>query len=291
MCPTAVAGALGGTPLTRSADGGHTRKDAGADEHLRNRMGFGSGGLATLGQLGPDRLPVVRAEVATCELAVALLFDTGAVDDRNAIASPLIDRGLVLPEASDERRLKALAVEERGPMFHDASMVDSDYGGQVESSTTVLSNRHINAGPYASGMAERISFGFGARLKKARKDAGISGEELGKRAGEGGKNATKQSVSDWEAERHYPKADQIRVICLKLNISADELILGDIRENAKIARAQSALESLTPEQRAQLLRAMTGPAASDARVGLFIDPAPPHALDSDFSELPKKRGT
>lgn len=113
---------------------------------------------------------------------------------------------------------------------------------------------------------EGQKFGFGARLKAARQNAGLTQAELGKGAGEFGKDANKQSISDWEAERYYPKVDQLRIICLRLNASADELVFGDVKEAAKMAQAVSAVQQLTAEQRAELLRKMHGPGVSDERV-------------------------
>lgn len=114
------------------------------------------------------------------------------------------------------------------------------------------------------------SFGFGERLRKARKEKGWSQSEMGKGAGENGRNASKQSVTDWEKERHYPKADQIRVLCLRLGVTADELIFGDVRAAANLAHAESAISQLTPEQRHALLAKMLGPAVSDEMVELKV---------------------
>lgn len=112
-------------------------------------------------------------------------------------------------------------------------------------------------------MTNTISFGFGERLREARKAARLTGAELGKGAGESGRDASKASVSDWESERHYPKADQLRVICLKLNISADHLVFGDIRNDVKMLQAEATIEVLTPEQRRVLLEKMIGGVAPD----------------------------
>lgn len=134
-------------------------------------------------------------------------------------------------------------------------------------------------------MVNTNSFGFGARLKKARQEKGMSGIELGRGAGENGKDASKQSVSDWEAERHYPKADQLRVICLKLNIAVDDLIFGDVKEHIKVIQAESAIQALTHEQRMDLLAKMMGPAVTDARVERFIPAPPADPLHSDLGAL------
>jgi transcriptional regulator with XRE-family HTH domain len=123
-------------------------------------------------------------------------------------------------------------------------------------------------------MDKRHPFGFGERLKAARTARGISGAELGKGAGENGRDATRQSVSDWEHDRHYPKADQLRIICLKLNVSADHLIFGDLRQSVAVAKAASAVQELTDEQRRQLLALMLGPAASDQHVEKHLPPPP-----------------
>jgi transcriptional regulator with XRE-family HTH domain len=124
-------------------------------------------------------------------------------------------------------------------------------------------------------MDKSASFGFGARLKEARMAAKLSGAELGRGAGEKpGKDASKQSVADWEAERHYPKADQIRLICLKLNTSADYLIFGDIKRDAELAKAASVVQALTDEQRKKLLAMMLGPAVPDGEVAKHLPPSP-----------------
>jgi transcriptional regulator with XRE-family HTH domain len=107
-------------------------------------------------------------------------------------------------------------------------------------------------------MASNNNFGFGARLKEARQRAGLSGTELGKGAGENGKDASKASVSDWENDRHYPKADQLRVICLKLNISSDFLVFGDVKDELNLIQAETTIQMLTPEQRRALLAKMLG---------------------------------
>ena len=107
-------------------------------------------------------------------------------------------------------------------------------------------------------MTNTTSFGFGLRLKGARKAAKLTGAELGAGAGEGGRDASKASVSDWEHERHYPKADQLRVICLKLNISADHLVFGDIKDELKLIQAETTIQMLSPEQRQMLLARMIG---------------------------------
>lgn len=144
-----------------------------------------------------------------------------------------------------------------------------------ESSSTVPIVWHEPTTLYAQTMDRSASFGFGARLKEARTNAKMSGAELGRGAGEKpGKDASKQSVADWEAERHYPKADQLRLICLKLNISADYLIFGDIKRDAELAKAASVVQALTEDQRKRLLAMMLGPAVPDGKVAEHLPPPP-----------------
>jgi transcriptional regulator with XRE-family HTH domain len=132
-------------------------------------------------------------------------------------------------------------------------------------------------------MSSKNQFGFGMRLKAARKAAGLSGTELGKNAGENGKDASKASVSDWENDRHYPKADQLRVICLKLNISADHLVFGDIRDQLKFIQAQSAVEALSPEQRRALLERMVNVDSNENRSSMKprVTPRPDGPVHTD----------
>ena len=149
--------------------------------------------------------------------------------------------------------------------FLDQGSACPEYGSAQlhESSSTRQPFCHEGAPPYARNMTNSISFGFGERLKAARKAAGITGAELGEGAGENGRNASKASVSDWENERHYPKADQLRVICLKLNISADHLVFGDIKEELRLIQAEATIEMLSPEQRRALLSRMIGGATTN----------------------------
>lgn len=166
----------------------------------------------------------------------------------------------------------------------------TEYGTAIplRSSTAVLQFRNDGGVSYASDMDKppknaapkavpHAPFGFGMRLQAARKAANLTQLQLGVGAGEYGKDAGKQSISDWEKERYYPKVDQLRVMCLRLNISADELVFGDLKRAAAMAQAESAVQQLTPEQRRALLAKMLGPAVSDHGVEqkMPITRAPP----------------
>jgi len=121
----------------------------------------------------------------------------------------------------------------------------------------------------ASSHEAVVVIGFGARLKKAREAAGLSGTELGKGIGESaGKDAKRQSVSDWEKERHYPSARQLYLICLRLGKGADELLFGrkDPFADEKVANAAKAVGQLNEAQRRELLAMLTKPVVPDADV-------------------------
>lgn len=170
---------------------------------------------------------------------------------------------LAFPEAQEMRSVLGCPFPEYGSTRQD------------ESSSTVPIVWHDEPSLYAQKMDKTASFGFGARLKEARQAAKLSGAELGRGAGEKpGKDASKQSVADWEAERHYPKADQLRLICLKLNISADYLIFGDIKKDAELIKAASVVQALTDDQRKSLLAMMLGPAVPDGHVEKHLPPPP-----------------
>lgn len=114
--------------------------------------------------------------------------------------------------------------------------------------------------------AKTAPFGFGPRLKAARQEKKLTQAQLGEQAGENGKDANKQSIFDWESERYYPKVDQLRVMCLRLGVSADDLIFGDLKEQVAMAQAKVAVKQLTEEQRMALLATMLGPAVPDKSV-------------------------
>jgi DNA-binding XRE family transcriptional regulator len=62
---------------------------------------------------------------------------------------------------------------------------------------------------------------FGMRLKGARLAAGLTQAALGECDGVG---ALKASISSWESGRYEPNLSQLRAICERLNVSADELL-------------------------------------------------------------------
>lgn len=65
---------------------------------------------------------------------------------------------------------------------------------------------------------------FGTRLRNARIAAGMNQTELGRGAAFGGGDVLKACISTWETGRNFPNVTQLRVLCERLNVSADYLI-------------------------------------------------------------------
>jgi len=66
-------------------------------------------------------------------------------------------------------------------------------------------------------MAETI----GERLRRVRKDAGLSGPSLAKHLG-----VSAQTVSEWERDKYLPEAARLAVLAQLLHISVDYLLTG-----------------------------------------------------------------
>lgn len=62
-------------------------------------------------------------------------------------------------------------------------------------------------------------------IKKLRKDKNISQEQMGKEIG-----YARYIVSDWEQGRSEPSAEQMKILCIYFDISADELLEIDTKE-------------------------------------------------------------
>lgn len=74
--------------------------------------------------------------------------------------------------------------------------------------------------PYAENMT------FGSQLKKAREAKKLTQEQLGKGLGTDGKDLSKSVVYGWEKDQHFPRVDQLALICSRLGCSADFLLFG-----------------------------------------------------------------
>ena len=87
---------------------------------------------------------------------------------------------------------------------------------------------------------------FGARLRFAREAAKKTQTQLGQGLGTDGADVSKSVVLGWEKDRHFPRADQLGVICARLGVSADNLLFGDESASLSPAAIQAArmLDSL-----------------------------------------------
>lgn len=99
---------------------------------------------------------------------------------------------------------------------------------------------------------------FGSRLRQIREQRGLTQGALGKGLGTNGKDASKASVSDWEKDAHFPKVDQLILICDRLNISADYLLNGKQAADGlspEVVVIAREIEQLPGQRRDQMIRA------------------------------------
>lgn len=133
-----------------------------------------------------------------------------------------------------------------------------EYGLTVHfmSIQTVQPNCHIDWGFYALQMDME---GFGNRLKNARVKAGLSGRELGVGLGHPSGDASRQTINDWEAERHWPNVVQLYRICKKLKVTPDFMLTGvDMAVQIEAARNALAALSMTAESGGKVLGGSPG---------------------------------
>lgn len=64
-----------------------------------------------------------------------------------------------------------------------------------------------------------LKYEIGKRIRKYRKDCGLTQEQLAERI-----NVTKNRVSNWEQGINRPDADIIGMICRALNVSPSDLL-------------------------------------------------------------------
>jgi transcriptional regulator with XRE-family HTH domain len=115
--------------------------------------------------------------------------------------------------------------------------------------------------------------GFGERLRLARKNARMTGEELGKALADATRRETafsKQTITNWEKNRNFPNPSQIEALCKLLGVSADHLICG-AGSNLSVKALQLALiyDRMPAPKQVRLMR--LAEIAFDARPGEFGD--------------------
>ena len=95
---------------------------------------------------------------------------------------------------------------------------------------------------------------------------GMAQTELGKGLGTDGADVGRQVVYGWEKDQHYPRVDQLILICEKLSCSADYLLFGAgaMTISPKYLAAQRAVSLLTQEERFNLLATLALPRPDEA---------------------------
>lgn len=109
---------------------------------------------------------------------------------------------------------------------------------------------------------------FGARLREKREKKGLTQEALGKCVQTYGRIPSKSVVYGWESRGHFPRVDELILICAALDTTADYLVLGkvsDLQLTPETAEAAKELDSLLPKQREWALREAILPAIKIAR--------------------------
>ena len=98
---------------------------------------------------------------------------------------------------------------------------------------------------------------FGSQLKTAREAKGLTQEALGKGLGTNGADASKSVVYGWEKDQHYPRVDQLILICDKLGCSADYLLFGTgepARMSPESAQLAELIDCFEGEERSHIIR-------------------------------------
>lgn len=134
---------------------------------------------------------------------------------------------------------------------------------------------------------------FGQRLKLAREGKKLTQKQLGEGLGTDGKNCTKAVVSGWEQDKHMPRADQLALICTKLDASADQLLFGKVAGLGllpEVAELAQTINALPEPQRIYVLR--QSKVTIDYLPNLFRpvadEPAPPDLKQEPSAERAKK---
>lgn len=93
---------------------------------------------------------------------------------------------------------------------------------------------------------------FGARLTEARKRKGLTQSQLGEGLGTDGADCSKAVVYGWEKDQHFPRVDQLALLCRRLDTTADYLLFGQVSAGSllpDVSEVASAISSLPERQR------------------------------------------
>lgn len=104
--------------------------------------------------------------------------------------------------------------------------------------------------------ALQMAYGFGGWLRAKREEKKLTQEQLGKGLATNGEDASKSVVYGWEKEQHYPRVDQLYLICEKLGCTADALMFGKETEGVfapDVAQLAKRIDSLRGEVRDRVI--------------------------------------
>jgi DNA-binding XRE family transcriptional regulator len=94
--------------------------------------------------------------------------------------------------------------------------------------------------------ADQEADSFGYRLAKARRKAGLTQADLAKGLGVGGRDLQKAAVSSWENNTCSPNVEQLRLICARLGVTPNHLVLGEPVERRVQDAHPLSLSPVTP---------------------------------------------
>jgi transcriptional regulator with XRE-family HTH domain len=97
------------------------------------------------------------------------------------------------------------------------------------------------------GAAYALGMSFGTRLAETRKKKGLTQDQLGKGLATKGEDASKSVVYGWEKDQHFPRVDQLVLICEKLGCSSDWLLFGKQSTSAltpEVAEVAMAIDAI-----------------------------------------------
>jgi len=128
---------------------------------------------------------------------------------------------------------------------------------------------------------------FGERLAAARQKKKMTQTELGKGLGTDGADAGKQVIYGWEKNQHYPRVDQLMLICKKLDVSADFLLFGE-ESSSRFLMAEAAAEKLNADERAALIKRLAAE-ADEHDDGVFDESAVERSRSNNHNQPSSRR--
>jgi transcriptional regulator with XRE-family HTH domain len=93
---------------------------------------------------------------------------------------------------------------------------------------------------------------FGARMRSARREAGLTQQQVAERLG-----VNHSNVSQWESDKHTPQFSAVVKFCEETGVSLDWLVLGRAPNNQYDKRIHQLPEALRDYVIATLIRAET----------------------------------